>query len=160
MTMTLTLVSPWWGGWMYQIVSRVTSDGGMPSTYLFIIIINIIVIIISLSLLLYRHFTSFLDTETSQVVQIYIKEKHKHLQNHCCWWPGDTRSQGFSSNGFDLICLEYSTRRFKKDIYIYKYNTCVYISGNKEWHLVAITWTTIPFSDYYPRIIFKSQKLI
>ena len=28
------LVWPWWGGRMYRIVTRVTSDIGMPSTYL------------------------------------------------------------------------------------------------------------------------------
>ena len=25
---------PWWGGWMYRIVTRVTSDNDVPSTYL------------------------------------------------------------------------------------------------------------------------------
>ena len=34
MTMTLTFLWPWWGGWMYQIVTRVNSDIGVPSTYL------------------------------------------------------------------------------------------------------------------------------
>ena len=26
----------------------------------------------------------------------------------CCWWPGDTSHQGISSNGIDLVILEYS----------------------------------------------------
>ena len=34
MTMLLSLVWPWWGGWMYWIVTGVTSDISMPSTYL------------------------------------------------------------------------------------------------------------------------------
>ena len=28
------LVCPWWGGWMYRIVTGVTSNVGVPSTYL------------------------------------------------------------------------------------------------------------------------------
>ena len=27
-------------------------------------------------------------------------------QYHGCWWPGDTRSQGISRHGIDLVCLE------------------------------------------------------
>ena len=34
MTMTVTYGQPWWGGWMYHIVIGVTSDVGVPSTYL------------------------------------------------------------------------------------------------------------------------------
>ena len=34
MIMTLTFVWPWWGGWMYLIVTGVTSDIGMTLTYL------------------------------------------------------------------------------------------------------------------------------
>ena len=34
MTMTVTYGKPWWGGWMYHIVTGVTSDVGVPSTYL------------------------------------------------------------------------------------------------------------------------------
>ena len=34
MTMTVTYVSPWWDGRMYHIVTGVTSDVGMLSTYL------------------------------------------------------------------------------------------------------------------------------
>ena len=32
------LVWPWWGGWMYRIVTGVTSDVGVPSTYLVMIV--------------------------------------------------------------------------------------------------------------------------
>ena len=28
-------------------------------------------------------------------------------QYHDCWWPGNTRNQGISSKGIDLVCLEY-----------------------------------------------------
>ena len=24
-----------------------------------------------------------------------------HGQDHCCWWPGDMRSQGINSNGIE-----------------------------------------------------------
>ena len=34
MTMTVTYGKPWWGGWMYHIVTGVTSEVGVPSTYL------------------------------------------------------------------------------------------------------------------------------
>ena len=34
MTMSVTFVWPWWSGWIYRIVTGVTSDVGMPSTYL------------------------------------------------------------------------------------------------------------------------------
>ena len=34
MTMTVTFVWPWWGGWMNGIVTEVTSDVGMSSTHL------------------------------------------------------------------------------------------------------------------------------
>ena len=34
MTVTVTYGKPWWGGWMLIIVTRVTSDVGVPSTYL------------------------------------------------------------------------------------------------------------------------------
>ena len=34
MTMTVTYGYPWWGGWMYHIVIGLTSDVGVPSTYL------------------------------------------------------------------------------------------------------------------------------
>ena len=37
-----------------------------------------------------------------------------HSQHHGCWCPGDFRSQGISSNGIDLVLLQYpslSTRR-------------------------------------------------
>ena len=34
MTMTVTYGQPWWGGWIYRIVNGVTSDVGVPSTYL------------------------------------------------------------------------------------------------------------------------------
>ena len=34
MTVTLTFVGPWWGSWMYRIVTGLTSDVGVPSTYL------------------------------------------------------------------------------------------------------------------------------
>ena len=36
MTMTVTYGYQWWGGWMYHIVTGVTSDVGVPSTYLVI----------------------------------------------------------------------------------------------------------------------------
>ena len=32
-----------------------------------------------------------------------------HSQDHSCWWPGDTRSQGISRYGIDLVLLKYST---------------------------------------------------
>ena len=34
MTMTVTYGLPWWDGWMYHIVTGVTSDVGVPSTHL------------------------------------------------------------------------------------------------------------------------------
>ena len=34
MTMILTFVWPWWGGWIYRIVTRLTSDVGLRLTYL------------------------------------------------------------------------------------------------------------------------------
>ena len=34
MTMTVTYGRPWWGGWMYRIVTGATSDVGVLSTYL------------------------------------------------------------------------------------------------------------------------------
>ena len=34
--MSVTFVWPWWGGWIYEIVTGVTSDIGMPWTDLFI----------------------------------------------------------------------------------------------------------------------------
>ena len=33
-----------------------------------------------------------------------------HSQYHpSCWWSGDLRSQGISSHGVDLVCMEYSS---------------------------------------------------
>ena len=40
-----------------------------------------------------------------------------HSPYHDCWWPGDTRSQGISCHGTDLIFPEYaslSTERVKR----------------------------------------------
>ena len=34
MTMILTFIWPWWGGWTYQIATGVTSNVSVPSTYL------------------------------------------------------------------------------------------------------------------------------
>ena len=31
-----------------------------------------------------------------------------HNQYHCCWWPGDARSQVINSHGIDLVLPEYS----------------------------------------------------
>ena len=30
------------------------------------------------------------------------------IQYHYCWWPGDTRTQGISNNGIDIVITEYS----------------------------------------------------
>ena len=40
MTMILTLVWQWWGGWMYRIVTGVTSDVIVPLTYLVFAVIR------------------------------------------------------------------------------------------------------------------------
>ena len=40
MTMTVTCGLPWWGGWMYHIVTGVTSDLSVPSKYLVILFIS------------------------------------------------------------------------------------------------------------------------
>ena len=49
-----------------------------------------------------------------QTIEIHPQVGHNkdllvlHAQYHDCWWPGDTRSQVISSNGIDLVILEYS----------------------------------------------------
>ena len=53
-----------------------------------------------------------------------------HNQYHFYWWPGNTRSQGKSCNGVDLILLEYSyysTRKFQ----------IWYLMTWKMWLLIA-----------------------
>ena len=30
-----------------------------------------------------------------------------HSQYHCCWWPGNARSQGISNHGIDLFLPEF-----------------------------------------------------
>ena len=38
------------------------------------------------------------------------------IQYLCCWWPGDTRSQGISNHSIDLVVLDnskFGTRRLK-----------------------------------------------
>ena len=50
------------------------------------------------------HFISSLDTEMAQDVEIDATEIRKsisHCHYHSWWWPGDTRSQGISNNGYD-----------------------------------------------------------
>ena len=43
---------------------------------------------------------SFLNTEiTQEEKDLFIL----HRQYQGCWWPGDTKSQGISSPGIDLI---------------------------------------------------------
>ena len=41
MTMIVTFVWTWWGGWMYRIVTYVTSNVGMPLTHLVLLVILI-----------------------------------------------------------------------------------------------------------------------
>ena len=53
--------------------------------------------------------------------EIYILKLRKakaylfilHIQYHCCWWPGDTRSQGISNDSIDLVILEYISFNIK-----------------------------------------------
>ena len=39
-----------------------------------------------------------------------------HNQYHCCWWPGDTRSQGITNNDTDLLDTEYSQSHMVRSI--------------------------------------------
>ena len=60
-----------------------------------------------------------LDTKMAQAMEILSrehKELHPILHNryHGCWWPGDARSQGISSNSIDLVILEYSWGTIKQ----------------------------------------------
>ena len=38
-----------------------------------------------------------------------------YYQYHCCWWPGDARSQGIRSHNIDLVPLKYSSFRARRD---------------------------------------------
>ena len=58
---------------------------------------------------IYLHFISFLHIDMTQVLKFFLKwDKDVHIlcsQYHGCWCPGDVRSQGISSNDFDLVKL-------------------------------------------------------
>ena len=64
------------------------------------------------------HLLSFLNTEMCRSLKSFFLSETDlfilHSQCHCCWWPGDARSQGISSHGITLDLPEYSgfsTRR-------------------------------------------------
>ena len=53
-------------------------------------------------------------------------QEHIYCQYHCCWLPGDARSQAISSRGIDLVSVDYSslsTIRIKK--HVYKSHVCI-----------------------------------
>ena len=82
---------------------------------------------------------------------IVMEDKDPYIPHgwyHCCWWPGDARSQGISSHGIDLVLLEYSCfstqsfntlrprqngRHFADDIF-----KCIFLNEN--------LWISIKFS--------------
>ena len=75
-----------------------------------------------------------------QVVEICLAEERSlfilHNQYHCCWWPGDTRSQDISNHGIGLICMEYShfsTKRVKAWI------NSMWPSDAIWWHISGLT---------------------
>ena len=48
------------------------------------------------------------NIEMAQRVEIFPEGRHRliqYSQYNCCWWPGDTQSQGISSEGIDLVVL-------------------------------------------------------
>ena len=59
------------------------------------------------------HFLLFPNTEMVQLLvveNLFVEDKDLfilYIQYHGCWCPGDTRSQGISSHGIDLILMEY-----------------------------------------------------
>ena len=62
---------------------------------------------------MYLNILSFLNAEIALVVEtLLVEEKNGFIlyrQHHGCWCHGDSRSQGISSNGIDIIVvtLEY-----------------------------------------------------
>ena len=65
-----------------------------------------------------------------------------HTQYHCCWCPGDTRSQGISSHGIDLAIPEYSrlsTRGVNKS-YSAMESCYSYSIVNSLWPSDAMWW--------------------
>ena len=77
-------------------------------------------------------FCHFLNTETTDSLKSLWcggqGSVYTAYPRHGCWCPGDTRSQGISSNGIDLIFLEYSgfsTGRFCRSWYpMFKSSYC------------------------------------
>ena len=53
-----------------------------------------------------------------RVLKVATKEDEnmciEYNQYRCCWWPGDTRSQGISCYGIDLVYPEYSGPRTRR----------------------------------------------
>ena len=81
-------------------------------------------------------------------------------QHQCWWWPGDERSQGISSHGNDLVCLEYSSgspRRVKlRGVFYERLEwSCTYCHFNINnysylWAYIgdpAHQWTHWPLGD-------------
>ena len=42
----------------------------------------------------------------------------QYVQYHGCWWPGDAKRRGISSNGSDQVIQEYSSSNTKGSEYI------------------------------------------
>ena len=56
------------------------------------------------------HFVPFLNTETSQLIEIHSQRIQEHSlfcsQYQGCWWPGDARSQVIGRYDIDLVCMD------------------------------------------------------
>ena len=97
-------------------------------------------------------FAEFVLREHKHVFPCYVIPPHwngTYVWNpswwkvECCWWPGNTRSQGISSHGIDLVCLESSGPhmvRVKRFLCLKKMLNSLWPSDAIVWHR---SWSTL-----------------
>ena len=75
-------------------------------------IVYMVTVFCYLSYMLFSHFSK-LSLGCCRYVSPFFKNDKDllilHSQYHGFWWPGDSRSQGISSQGIDPVFLEYSS---------------------------------------------------
>ena len=77
-------------------------------------------------------FLWFLNTNTVQLVKICLHGSQ--CWYHCCWWPGNARSQGISSNDINQLIPEYSGFSTRGVTVIAEWGICIFSVG-VEVHL-------------------------
>ena len=82
MAMILTFLWPWWSGWMYQIVTGVTSDASMPSTFLvYWSVVTLINSVTITQLLIYLNQYPY-----NLVVTLHTNGMKQHSYHFSCGW--------------------------------------------------------------------------